>query len=90
MIKARISLILKNLLQELGETQGGLANRIGVTQSNLQGYLKGKNVPGIDVILRIAELAGITTDQLLKEGVTAFVQAYDQLIESLKGRCSIK
>jgi transcriptional regulator with XRE-family HTH domain len=66
-IKARISLILKNLLQELGETQGGLANRIGVTQSNLQGYLKGKNVPGIDVILRIAELAGITTDQLLKE-----------------------
>lgn len=67
MIKARISLILKNLLQELGETQGGLANRIGVTQSNLQGYLKGKNVPGIDVILRIAELAGITTDQLLKE-----------------------
>jgi transaldolase len=30
------------------------------------------------------------TDQLLKEGVTAFVQAYDQLIDSLKGRCAIK
>ena len=67
MIKKRISSILNNLLQELGETQEGLANRIGVTRSNLQGYLKEKNIPGIDVILRIAALAGITTDQLLKE-----------------------
>ena len=30
------------------------------------------------------------TDQLLKEGVLAFVQAYDQLIESLQSRCAIK
>jgi len=29
------------------------------------------------------------TDQLLKEGVIAFVQAYDQLIESLRVRCEI-
>jgi transaldolase len=30
------------------------------------------------------------TDQLLKEGVIAFIQAYDQLIDSLKVRCGIK
>jgi transaldolase len=30
------------------------------------------------------------TDQLLKEGVTAFVQAYDQMLESLKGRCTLE
>lgn len=66
MVKARISSILNELLKELGETQEGLANRLGVTRSNLQGYLKGKNIPGIDVIIRIAELAGITTDKLLK------------------------
>ena len=29
------------------------------------------------------------TDQLLKEGVTAFGQAYDQLIDNLKGKCRI-
>jgi transaldolase len=29
------------------------------------------------------------TDQLLREGVTAFVQAYDQLIDSLRGRCVV-
>jgi len=29
------------------------------------------------------------TDQLLKDGVTAFVQAYDQLLASLQGRCTL-
>jgi transaldolase len=28
-------------------------------------------------------------DQLLKDGVTAFVQAYDQMLDVLKGRCSL-
>ena len=30
------------------------------------------------------------TDQLLKEGVQSFVQAYDRMLDSLKGRCEIK
>jgi transaldolase len=30
------------------------------------------------------------TDQLLQEGVVAFVKAYDQLIDSLRGRCELK
>jgi transaldolase len=30
------------------------------------------------------------TDQLLKEGVLAFAQSFDQLMDSLRGRCSIK
>ncbi len=29
------------------------------------------------------------TDQLLKEGVAAFAQAYDQMLKSLRGRCTI-
>jgi transcriptional regulator with XRE-family HTH domain len=66
MIKERISLILNKLLQELGETQEGLATRLGIAKSNLQGYLKGTNLPGIDVLIKIAELAGLTTDALLK------------------------
>ena len=67
MVKKRISSILNELLKELGETQEGLATRLGVAKSNLQNYLKGENLPGIDVIMRIADLAGITTDMLLKE-----------------------
>jgi transaldolase len=30
------------------------------------------------------------TDQLLKDGVLAFAQAYDQMLDSLKGRCAVK
>jgi transaldolase len=30
------------------------------------------------------------TDQLLKDGVLAFVQAYDQMLDSLQGRCQLK
>ncbi len=67
MVKSRISLVLKELLKELGETQEGLARLLGITQSNLQGYLKERSLPRIDVLLKISELAGITTDQLLKE-----------------------
>lgn len=66
MVKERISSILNKLLQELGETQDGLAKRIGVTRSNLQGYLKGKNLPGIDVLIKISDLAGISVDDLVK------------------------
>jgi transaldolase len=29
------------------------------------------------------------TDQLLKDGVQAFTQAYDQMLDSLRGRCSL-
>jgi len=66
MIKDRISSILNKLLRELGETQEGLSKRIGTSQSSLQGYLKGVNLPSIDVLLKIAELSGITVDTLLK------------------------
>lgn len=52
---------------ELGETQEGLAERLAIKKSSLQGYLKGINVPGIDVLLRIVELGGISLDDLVKK-----------------------
>jgi transcriptional regulator with XRE-family HTH domain len=66
MLKDKISSYLNKLMRELGETQEGLAKRIGIKKSSLQGYLKGENLPGIDVLLAMAELGGITIDQLVK------------------------
>ncbi len=40
-------------------------------------------LPGLGINLNAV------TDQLLKEGVAAFVQAYDQMLESLRGRCKL-
>ncbi len=53
-----------------------------------------ENVAGAEIILADLKKFDINldsvTDQLLTEGVVAFVQAYDQLIESLKARCATK
>jgi transcriptional regulator with XRE-family HTH domain len=68
MLKIKISAYLQRLLEELGETQEGLAERLGIPKSSLQGYLKGKNLPGIDVLIRMAEIGGITMDELIKSG----------------------
>lgn len=66
MLKQKIADFLNNLMRELGETQEGLAKRIGVTKSSLQGYLKKENLPGIDVLIKITELGGISLDALTK------------------------
>lgn len=66
MISARITSFLQHLLKELGDTQEGLAGRLGITRASLQGYLKGENLPGIDVLLKMAELGGLSLDELVK------------------------
>ncbi len=66
MLKERIAIFLQQLLKELGETQEGLANRLGIDPSSLRGYLKGTNIPGIDVLLKMAELGNVTLDELVK------------------------
>lgn len=66
MLKERISNFLQQLMRDLGDTQERLANRLGVPKTSLQGYLKGTNIPGIDVLVRLAELGNITLDDLVK------------------------
>ncbi|GJQ47598.1 MAG: helix-turn-helix domain-containing protein [Candidatus Jettenia sp.] len=66
MLKERISNFLQQLLRDLGETQEGLANRLGIPNTSLRGYLKGTNIPGIDVLLKMAELGNVTLDDLVK------------------------
>jgi transcriptional regulator with XRE-family HTH domain len=67
MIKAKISAYLERLMQELGETQEGLAKLLGTTKSSLQGYIKGENLPNIDFLIKMVELGGTTLDDLVKK-----------------------
>ena len=67
MIKERIAAHLQQLMKDLRDTQESLASRLGITKSSLQGYLKGANLPGIDILLKMAELGGITVDELIKK-----------------------
>ncbi len=66
MLRKRISNYLDRLMMELGETQEGLANRLGIAKSGLQGYLKGTNLPSIDILIRMAELGQVPIDDLIK------------------------
>ncbi len=57
--------ILKNLLSESGMTQTAFANCIGVKQSQISEWLKGKAKPGYDTLKSIADSMNISADYLL-------------------------
>jgi transcriptional regulator with XRE-family HTH domain len=53
-------------MRETKTTQEGIARELGIAKSTLQQYLKGERTPGIDVLLKMAELGGKTLDELVK------------------------
>lgn len=57
--------ILKNILAERGETQTEFANIIGVKQSQVSEWLKGKAKPGYDTLKTMIKATGISADYLL-------------------------
>ena len=65
-LKERISSFVNQVLREYRLTQGDLANFLGISPGTLQPYVKGRSLPGIDVIIKLAELGGVTVDELLK------------------------
>lgn len=56
---------LKNLRKQHKMTQGGLATALGVTQQAVGKWETGKSSPDSDMLLRIAELFGVSIDTLL-------------------------
>lgn len=57
--------ILKNILQEYNLTQTELAKIIGIKQSQISEWLKGKAKPGYDTLKLMAENLHISVDFLL-------------------------
>jgi len=69
--KDRVSKIVLKILQSNQQlTQSDLANLLGVSNARVSSYLSGKEMPRIEILMRIAELAEITVDDLLKGSVT--------------------
>lgn len=57
--------ILKDFLQEKDLTQVSFAKLIGVKQSQVSEWLKGKAKPGYDILKRIAVAFDISADYFL-------------------------
>lgn len=57
--------ILKDLMEELDLNQTQFAAKIGVKQSQVSEWLKGKSKPGYDSIKMICQKLSISSDRLL-------------------------
>ena len=53
------------LLQDRGMTQRELAEKVGTTEASVSRYLKNGRMPKADVLWKIAQALGVTTDELL-------------------------
>ena len=46
-------------------TQADFANRLGITGASVSAYENGTRLPSYEVLVRIADILGVTTDELL-------------------------
>lgn len=63
MKKAKIRLTYYRKLA--GLTQAEIAQRLGVTMNTISNYEKGHTTPTMEVVVKLAHILGVTTDQLL-------------------------
>lgn len=57
-----------SLRAERGMTQDGLAEKMEVSRQSVSKWETGQSVPDLDKIVRMADLFGITMDELVREG----------------------
>lgn len=71
------SVRLKQLRNDKHLTQAQVAERIGVTTSMVSAYESDLKAPGLDTIIRIANLFGVTVDYLLCREDKRFIDISD-------------
>lgn len=87
---------IRRLRQEQGLNQVALGQRIGASKQSVSNWENGNIVPSIDLLLRLADFFGVSTDYLLGRvsqrtldaaGLTDAQAAHiQQLIDDLRGR----
>ncbi len=65
-LKKRLSTFIEYILIHYGLTQRDLAALLGTGPGRLSAYLHGKELPKLDVVVKLAEIGGLTVDDLLK------------------------
>ena len=54
-----------NALNRCGISQRQLADAVGMTGATISRYIKGKRIPSAEILGRIADVLGVTTDYLI-------------------------
>jgi transcriptional regulator with XRE-family HTH domain len=55
-------------MQQAGMTQEELANATGLTQASISRYAAGLQMPGVRAIINLANVLGVSTDDLIDFG----------------------
>lgn len=58
--------MLKELRKNAGLTQLELANKVGMSISAISLYEKGVRTPSVDVLFKLAEILGVSVEDVLK------------------------
>lgn len=69
-IRERIRASLERYISESGYTQKEIAERLGVSQSSVTNWVKGKNSPDANLVIPICNLLNITVGQFYGEEET--------------------
>lgn len=69
-IRERIRASLERYISESGYTQKEVAERLGVSQSSVTNWVKGKNSPDVNLVIPICNLLNITVGQFYGEEKT--------------------
>lgn len=86
-LKAQIGTNISNLRKSHGLTQAGLAEKVNYSDKAVSKWERGESVPDILTLVSIAEVLGVTVDDLLKdpnalpEQTGAVQQAMDQVVQ---------
>lgn len=65
MDQKKIGLFLKELRKESGFTQEQLSEKLGVTNRSVSRWENGSNMPDFDMVIEMANLYGVTIEELL-------------------------
>lgn len=66
--KEKIASFLKELMATLHVNQSEMAELLGISKSQLTAYLKARELPRVEVLIRMAELGKVSLDDLLRPG----------------------
>jgi len=69
-LKDRISSFINQLLTQYGIRQKDLAEILGISLGRIHAYITAKELPRADVLLKLADIGGVTMDDLLKSDKT--------------------
>ena len=56
---------IQKLRMQNNMTQSKLANKLGIDRTTLAHYEMGKRTPGIDILWEIADIFGVSVDELI-------------------------